>query len=186
MSAAEPTRYAAPAIAFHWITVVLVAIVGTLGLLHDSWPRATQAAWINLHALVGLLLWILVMARLRWRLRHGVPVLPADTGALSRRLSALVHGLLYLLLLLIPVIGIVTFIWHGRVFNFGVFQLDFGVKANPAIFHPTEDVHGYLAYGLFGLIGLHALAALWHYYFRHDQVLQRMLPASGKRSAPAP
>jgi cytochrome b561 len=30
------------------------------------------------------------------------------------------------------------------------------------IVHPTEDIHGYLAYTLFALVGLHLLAALWH------------------------
>jgi cytochrome b561 len=87
-----------------------------------------------------------------------------------------VHWLLYALLLVIPVVGIVTFIWHGRVFDFGLFQVDFGVRRNRAIFHPTEDVHGYLAYALFALAGLHILAALWHHFVRHDGVLRRMWP----------
>jgi cytochrome b561 len=60
------------------------------------------------------------------------------------------------------------------VFDFGLFQLDFGIKKNRAIFHPTEDIHGYLAYALFGLAGLHALAALWHQFVLHDGVLRRM------------
>jgi cytochrome b561 len=31
-------------------------------------------------------------------------------------------------------------------------------------------------YGMLGLVGLHALAALYHYFVRRDRVLQRMLP----------
>ena len=31
------------------------------------------------------------------------------------------------------------------------------------------------------LVGLHMLAALWHYFIRRDGVLQRMLPGIGKR-----
>jgi cytochrome b561 len=85
--------------------------------------------------------------------------------------------LLYVLLLVIPVIGIVTFIWHGRVFNFGLFSVDFGVPKNPAIFQPTEDLHGWLAYALFTLIGIHVLAALWHHFYRRDGLLSRMWPA---------
>jgi cytochrome b561 len=87
-----------------------------------------------------------------------------------------VHWLLYALLFIIPIIGIVTFIWHGRVFNFGLFQIDFGVKSNRAIFHPTEDIHGYLAYALFALAGLHALGALWHQFIRRDGLISRMWP----------
>jgi cytochrome b561 len=60
--------------------------------------------------------------------------------------------------------------------NFGVFALNLGVKKNRAIFGPTEDIHGYLAYALFALAGLHALAALWHRFVLHDGVLARMWP----------
>ena len=31
-------------------------------------------------------------------------------------------------------------------------------------------------WGLLGLVGLHVIAALYHYWFRRDQVLQSMLP----------
>jgi cytochrome b561 len=79
-------------------------------------------------------------------------------------------------MLVIPIIGIVTFIWHGRVFDFGLFKIDPGIKSNKAIFHPTEDWHGYLAYVLFALIGLHILGALWHQFIRRDGVLRRILP----------
>jgi len=173
-----PLRYGSPAIAFHWTTFVLVVWVGVLGLLHDSWPRRTQAFWINIHALSGLLLWLLVITRWWWRARHSPPLLPAEASTFSRRLSGPVHELLYALLLVIPVLGIVTFIWHGRVFDFGLFRVNFGVQSNRAIFHPTENIHGYLAYTLFALVGIHALAALWHQFIRHDGLLQRMWPRS--------
>jgi cytochrome b561 len=173
---ADAKRYDPCAIAFHWTGVVLVIAVGILGLLHDSWPHATQAFWINIHAMVGLSGWVLVMARLGWRMTHRPPDLPPGVGEFSRRVSGPVHLLLYALLLIIPPIGIVTFIYHGRIFDFGLFQINFHVKTNRNIFHPTEDVHGYLAYGLFGLIGLHALAALWHHFIRRDGVLLRMWP----------
>lgn len=174
----SPDRYGAGAIALHWIMAALVVVVGVLGLLHDSWPRATQSWWINLHAVLGLLLWVLLSARFWWRHVHPPPELPARMGALARRLSYPVHLMLYLLLFVTPILGIVTFIWHGRAFDFGLFKLDFGVAKNRAIFHPTEDIHGYLAYTLFALVGVHVLAALWHQFVRRDGMLQRMWPAA--------
>ena len=56
-------RYESGAITFHWFMFVLVVVVGTLGLLHDSWPKQTQRFWINIHALLGLLLLFTLMAR---------------------------------------------------------------------------------------------------------------------------
>jgi cytochrome b561 len=153
---------------------VLVVIVGVLGLLHDSWPRQTQTFWINVHALIGIALWLVLLARFGYRLRHSPPPLPSDIGAFSRRLSSPVHFALYALMFAIPIVGFVSFIYHGRVLHFGLFDLNSGIQKNPAIFEPTEDIHGYLAYALFALAGLHALAALWHHLVLHDGVLARI------------
>ena len=169
-------RYRLGAIAFHWAMFALVVMVGVLGLLHDSWPKQTQAFWINVHALIGILLWLVLIARLDYRLRHCPPMLPTDIGAFSRRFSGPVHFALYASMFVIPIFGFVTFIYHGRILHFGLFDLDFGVKKDPAIFEPTEDIHGYLAYALFALAGLHALTALWHHFVLHDGVLARMWP----------
>lgn len=80
-------------------------------------------------------------------------------------------------MLIIPSIGIMTFIWHEEVFDFGLYQVNLGVPRNRKIFHSSEDIHGYLSYVLFGLIGLHLLAALWHHFIRRAGVLLRMWPA---------
>jgi cytochrome b561 len=177
-------HYRLGAIALHWATFVLVLTVGVLGLLHDSWPKQSQAFWINVHALIGILLWVVLLARFGYRRRHSPPTLPSDIGAFSRRFSSPVHLTLYALMFIIPVIGFLTFIYHGRIFRFGLFDLNFGIKENPAIFEPTEDIHGYLAYALFALASLHALVALWHHFIRRDGVLGRMWPAKGAGPGP--
>jgi cytochrome b561 len=171
-------RYSATAIGLHWVMFILVVVVGTLGLLHDSWPKTTQKFWINIHAMLGLLLFGLLLIRGYWRIRHPPPPLPASARDYPRRLSSPVHSTLYALLFVVPIIGIVTFVYHGRVFDFGFFRIDPGVHSNRSIFHPTEDIHGYLAYGLFALAGLHAAAALWHHFYLRDGVMWRMLPGS--------
>lgn len=176
-ASAEP-RYTHGAMALHWIMAALIVVVGVLGLLHDSWPRRSQAFWINVHALIGLLVWVLIVVRLWWRRAHPPPALPPEVGILPRRLSSAVHLLLYLLVFVTPLVGIVTFIWHGRAFDFGLFRVDFGIRSNRAIFHPTEDIHGYLAYTLFALVGIHVLTALWHQFVLRDRLLQRMWPAA--------
>jgi cytochrome b561 len=176
MPFARTDRYSTTAIAFHWLMFALVVCVGTLGLLHDSWPdKASQRFWINIHALIGLLLWLLLFARLGWRLRHAPPP-AAGGGPLQRRLRGLGHFTLYALLFVIPIVGMVTFVYHGRIFNFGVFSIDLHVASNRAVFHPTEEWHGYLAYALFGFAALHALIALWHQFVLRDGLLARMWP----------
>jgi cytochrome b561 len=73
---------------------VPVVIVGALGLLHDSWPKQSQAFWINIHALIGISLWLVLIARVGYRLRHVPPALPDEIGAFSlHALAALWHRL---------------------------------------------------------------------------------------------
>jgi cytochrome b561 len=174
-------RYGSGAIAFHWIMAFLVVVVGTLGLLHDSWPKRTHLFWINVHAILGLLLWLTLIARFWWRMRHAPPNWPPEVGTLSRRLSTSVHLGLYALMFITPIVGVVTFIWHGRIFDFGLFQINFGIRSNRTIFEPTEDIHGYLAYAIFALAGIHMLAALWHQFVLRDRVLGRMWPVLQRR-----
>jgi cytochrome b561 len=175
-SSAGAERYGAWAITAHWLLFVLLVVVGTLGLLHDSWPKHSQAFWINVHALFGSSLWILLILRFVGRLKSPPPPAAADLSIASARLARAVHLTLYALLFIIPIFGIVTFIWHGRSLDLGLVQLNFGVAKNRAIFEPTEDIHGYLAYCVFGLAAAHALAALWHHFIKHDGVLRRMWP----------
>ena len=175
-SADGRASYGRGAIAFHWTVALLLAWVAILGLLHDSWPKRTHEFWINIHALFGLALWGAVLARYCWRLTHAPPPLPAKIGTLYRRSSRAVHLAVYALLFVTPIIGIVTFIWHGRAFELGLFQVNFGIASDRAVFEPTEDIHGYLAYALFALAALHISAALWHRFVRRDEILQRMWP----------
>jgi cytochrome b561 len=174
--ASAPERYDAGAIAFHWTVAALIVFLSALGLLFDDIPKESRPFWINLHGSVGLIYFALVVARLLWRAGHRPPELPRDVGEFSRRSSAAVHHLLYALMALIPVFGVVAFVWHGRAFDYGLFQLNFGVASNRDIFHPAEKIHQWLAYGLFGLAALHAAGALWHQFGRRDGVLMRMIP----------
>jgi cytochrome b561 len=177
---ADAGRYTPTAIGLHWIIAFWVIVVGTLGLLHDSWPKNSQAFWINLHALLGLAVLALLIARIWWRRTRTPPPLPPEIGAFTIRLSHAVHLLLYALLIVIPILGIVTFVWHGRVFDFGLFKVDFGVTRDKNIVHPTEEYHGDLAYALFGLASVHALAAFGHHFIKRDGVLMRMWPGARK------
>jgi cytochrome b561 len=177
-AASNVQSYGRGAIAFHWTVAALVVWVGILGLLHDSWPKRSHLFWINIHALSGMVLWLLVIARYGWRVAHPAPGLPAHLGPAYRRFSQAAHISLYALLFVTPIIGIVTFIWHGRVLNLGLFAVNFGVRSDRAFFEPTEDLHGYLAYALFALAAMHIAAALWHHFVMRDGILRRMWPSA--------
>lgn len=171
-----PAHYGAGAVTFHWAVAALIVFLGSLGLLFDDIPKEARPFWINVHVCVGLIYFCLVIGRVLWRATHRAPDLPADIGEFSRRTSFAVHHLLYVLMLLIPIVGVVARVWHGRPFDYGVFHLNFGVASNASVFHPAEKIHQLLAYALFALAGLHAAGALYHHFVRRDGVLLRMMP----------
>jgi len=177
---AAPERYDIGAIAFHWTVAALIVFLGCLGLLFDDIPREARPFWINVHGSVGLVYFGAVIARLAWRAGHRPPPMPAGVGEFWRRASSGAHHLMYVLMLAIPAAGFVAYVWHGRVFDYGLFQLNFGVVSDKAVFEPAEEVHQLMAYGLFALVGLHVAGAVWHQYIRRDGVLLRMLPGAAR------
>jgi cytochrome b561 len=176
-------RYSPFAVLLHWTMAGLIIFSGILGLLLDQWPKDSKLTWINIHAQVGLLVLVLLIARVWWRKTHAPPSLPEEVSELSRRVSHPAHLLLYILMLITPLVGIVAFVWHGRVLDFGLFSLDLRVPVNAPVFHRAEDIHLWLTYGLFTLVSGHAIAALWHHFVSCDPVLLRMLPGESSFAA---
>jgi len=91
--------------------------------------------------------------------------------------ARVVHWLLYALLFVLPILGWINASWRGMpVVMFGL-ELPRLVGQRAAGWGWTGDVHGWLAnYLMLTLVGLHVMAALYHYFWRRDRVLQRMLP----------
>ncbi|HZZ25945.1 MAG TPA: cytochrome b/b6 domain-containing protein [Roseiarcus sp.] len=91
--------------------------------MFDYIPKDSRPFWINVHGCVGLVYFALVIARLVWRTSHKPPDLPPDIGEFDRRTSLAAHHLLYVLMVVIPIFGIVAYVWHGRAFDYGFAQL---------------------------------------------------------------
>jgi cytochrome b561 len=175
---ADPStvRYTGVAQSLHWIMAVLILFSAGLGLLLDGWPRESKVFMVNIHAQIGLLVLYLLLARMWWRSTHTPPELPPEVSEISRRVSHPAHMLLYVLMLAVLLVGIVAFVWHARVLDFGFFSINFGIKSDKAIYERAEDIHLWLTYGLLALVTGHAIAALWHHFVSRDPVLVRMLP----------
>ena len=169
-------RYSGVAQTLHWVIALLVISMFVLGLSLDNYKGAEKLWWVNIHTTAGLVLFALVILRLFWRIGHRPPSMPEGTSDLVRVSGTSTHHLMYLLLFAGPIVGIVAYVWHGRVFDFGQFKVDLGVASTKTIYEPAEVYHKYLIFTLMGLVGLHVLASLWHHFIRRDGLLWRMLP----------
>ena len=175
---AARVRYTGPAIALHWLIAVGLAGSFVLGLyMHDlplSPAKLQLYAW---HKWAGITLFMLVWARLAWRLGHPPPPLPATMPARLRSAAAAAHGLLYVLMLAIPVSGWLMSSAKGvPTVWFGVVPLPDLVSRDKALGDLLATTHQALNFTLLGLIVAHAGAALKHHFVDRDDVLTRMLP----------
>lgn len=169
-------RYNSVSIALHWISAVLIVALFAGGLTIDAFPKEWKSAMINLHAVGGVTLLVLVVARIGWRLTHPAPAQPASIGPLMRRAASLGHLALYALMLAVPVIGIPTLLWRGRGLDFGLFQIASPFARTPEVFRPLTEIHEIGAFALIGLALAHAAIGVWHQVVQKDGTLLRMMP----------
>ena len=168
-------RYATSTILLHWIVAALIVVVGGIGLAFGAVPRPARPFWLNLHTTIGVVMTLFIVARIGWRIFLTPPVFLAGEFRSLEVLSKGVHLLMYVLMGAVPATGLVAFIWHGRVFDFGAFVMDFAIVSTRAIYHPVQSIHTCLAYGLCATIAIHVLAALWHQFVLRDNLVGRML-----------
>jgi cytochrome b561 len=172
------TSYSATAKALHWaILVLLIAqfiFAWTMPHIGRNTPVTTL---ISLHFTFGIVILAVAVVRLIWRLIQGEPV-PLDGIPPWRIFTArIVHWLLYVLLFVVPILGWMDASRRGMpVVMFGL-ELPKLLATRAPGWGWTGDVHDLLAnYAMLALLALHVAAALYHYFIRHDGVLQRMLP----------
>jgi cytochrome b561 len=164
-------------IALHWLTLVLIAIAFGLGIWLSDMPlsplKLKLYAW---HKWIGLLVLALLPLRLWFRLRDRLDRLQ-ELEPWEARLSALVHGLIYLLMALVPLLGWLHSSAAGfSVVWFGVLPLPDLVDKQPELAKVLKAMHESAVYFLAGVVAIHALAALYHHHIQRDQVLRRMMP----------
>jgi len=150
-----PQTYTRTQRLLHWLTAVFIAALVVLGLWMKErsganiWDALTNTlyAW---HKLIGFLVLLLTALRVIVKLRSTRPPYPPSVPPSTIKLAAAVHGVLYLLLLAVPLLG-----WAG-------------VTAYPALI----TVGGYNLPAMPGIPQDQALAkqlvrnssAIWHSY----------------------
>ena len=178
----------------HWSIALLMlaayVIVYSAELLypHSSPPWKLL---VQTHTSVGVTIGCLVLIRIYWRTVNVTPRLePGST--LEHAAARISHFLLYFFMVTMPITG-----WMGTdrvrqyfwTFSYPPFKstaaYDLIVtrwlglswhEFDSAVNFYHEEFGG--AWCLWILVSIHASAALYHHYIKHDRTLVRMLPAS--------
>jgi cytochrome b561 len=171
----EP-HYTRTAVALHWSIAGLILAGLFMGwTMTDMAISPTRLKVYNYHKWIGVTVLALSLIRLVWKLTHAAPPLPSMPRwqQLAARLS---HGLLYVLMLAVPVAGWIYSNASGyRVVYLGKLPLPNLVDRDKELAAAWLQVHGNLAMILAVLLGLHVLAALQHQFIARDATLRRML-----------
>jgi len=172
-------QYGAVAKCFHWVIALLIVGMLCVGLymtnVQLSMPDKMQI--FGLHKSVGITVLVLASLRLLWKLINTHPIPLPSHQQWEKSLAALVHGLLYVMMFLMPLTG-----WIGSsakgfsVSVFHLFTMPDLVKPDKGTADLMWTIHEYAAYGLILIIGLHFAGAMKHVVIDRDGTLRRMLP----------
>ena len=168
----------------HWGIALMVLGVLTIGLIFSIWDgfAGTKAAFgaemTNLfykyHKTFGILVLAAMVVRLVVKLRQGKPDYAQPLKRFDHIASNAVHGMLYLLLLVMPVLG-----WLGT--GAGGFPVQFfdwnlpGILAkDKALYELLMEIHGICGWLVLILLIAHIGGALKHWLINRDGVMGRM------------
>lgn len=172
----RPERYNGATITMHWLMLVLLVGVYACIELREYWPRGSDVreglkTW---HFMLGLGVFVLVFLRLA--LRWTAPSPPPHGAAWQRRLAQLGHGLLYLFMIVMPLLGWLALGAAGKSIPFFGLELPPLTAPDKDFAHTVEEIHETIGTIGYYLIGVHAAAALFHHYILRDDTMLRMLP----------
>lgn len=183
MNTRNDARYPRFSIALHWLMLVLLVAVYALMELRGVFPKGSDGRELmkTWHFMLGLTVPALLLARLAARFGFRAPAITPVPPAWQHLLAVSMHVALYAFLLAMPVLGWLTLSAKGKAIPFFGLQLPALIGADKPLAGRIEDLHTTLATVGYWLVGLHALAALYHHYVVRDDTLLRMLPRAVRK-----
>jgi cytochrome b561 len=167
-------------VVFHWVSVWAMVLALHFGLQAVYGTGQYKAAFLA-HAYAGLTVLGTVVVRLFLRVLFPWPKEEPEGSRLAGFAAQAAHWALYAMMLLTPLTGWIVASSKGCCVKVpGLPSIDllalgttYGLPLNAKA---AYDVHVFVVWSLFALIGLHVAAALFHHFVRRDTILIRMLP----------
>jgi superoxide oxidase len=171
-------RYGWISIGLHWLMLlVLIGVYGCMAL--TEFYDENNSNWLLLrrwHFNLGLTVLLLVGIRLVAKWVAPAPQIAPPISRWQNILSKSVQALLYMLMIAMPLAGWLMLSAYGKPPIFFGFQLPALLTENKSLAEAIKEAHETGAALIMLLVGLHAIAALYHHYFLRDNTLRRILP----------
>lgn len=170
----EDQRYAGLLRTLHWLIAGLVLLTWPLGLMIGFVKDDVKLDFYLVHESFGFLVLWLMLLRIGVRLTSSAPIV--DGPRMEKVAAHVVHGLLYVFLIVMPVSGFLATNAHGFPLKwFGLLTIWSPIGKSPDIAFTLSAIHEWSAWILLALFALHFAAALFHHVIRRDGTLYRML-----------
>jgi cytochrome b561 len=169
------TQFSAAQRILHWLMAAMILAMLFIGIGMVSTLSPRYQLLVDIHKPLGACILLLAAIRLIVRWRRGTPPLPADLPVWQAVAAKASHGLLYALMLALPLIGwsmlsaggYPVVLWPGV-------NLPALAPHDAHLYAVLRPAHTYLALLLFATVLLHLAAALFHALVRHDDILPSM------------
>lgn len=163
----------------HWLMLLLLIGVYACINLADVFPKGSdaRAALKTWHFMLGLSVFVLVAMRVGIRFFSGpAPQIKPSMPDWQRHLASGFHIALYLFMIIMPLLGWLVLSAAGKPIPFFGLELPALIGPDKALSRSIKEIHETIGTVGYYLIGLHAVAALFHHYVKRDNTLRRMLP----------
>lgn len=170
------THYHPFAKSLHWLMSILIIGLLALGLYMHELPLSPQKLELySWHKWFGVTVFMLVWLRLAWRIVHPAPPPPAALSPVLKNTARAAHGVLYGLMVLIPLSGWLMSSAKGfQTVWFGVLPIPDLLSRDKELGDLLQEVHEGLNVALMLTLSGHVAAALWHHFVLNDDTLKRM------------
>ncbi|MDH5570711.1 MAG: cytochrome b [Gammaproteobacteria bacterium] len=149
----------------HWVMALVIFSLLAVGLYMAALDEKDPARLdiYNLHKSFGVLAMMLIVARIVWLKITPAPALPAVFDSRERIIIKGVQGLLYVVMLLLPVSGYVMSTAAGySVPFFGLMDMPVLFSKNKEIAEFAHEMHELLGYTIILFIFLHVAGVIKH------------------------
>lgn len=171
-------RYSIGAIVLHWLIAALIALNYAAAWVSESLPKDAAAQVMASHKAIGMTVLALTVIRILWRVTHTPPPFPDTLHRWEVLLARAAHGVLYLLMLGVPLAGWVmhsTYMGGQPIPAFGGFAWPgLPLAQDKGAAETFAEVHEVLATAMLALAALHVLGALKHQFVDRNGTLGRM------------
>ena len=168
------TEYGIISKVLHWLSAILLLIQIPLGFyLVDLDFGEERLSIENIHIIIGLTIFYLVIIRLLNKILNPTPKLDPSIFKGQKFIAKLNHILLYVTILAITVSGALKKLLSGEVLD--VFLLNVEIKENFELAELFYDMHIISNYTLITLISLHIFAVVVHKVLFKENLLKRIL-----------